>query len=175
VGERTPAPKKLSGAGGSDLGGHEPPNFSRRPRISRMRRPAAPEGAGNCAMFKAMDNESRVRAAEAEFFSALLSADVAALDDLLADDFTLIGLNGALITKPDLRGAIAAGILVFERIDPVSADVRFYQHMAVVTGQTSMAGQFSGTAFTADSRYTHVFDGQNARCRLVAAQGTPIV
>lgn len=125
-------------------------------------------------MFKAMDNESRVRAAEAEFFSALLSADVAALDEVLADDFTLVGLNGALITKSDLRGAIAARILVFERIDPVSADVRFYQHIAVVTGQTRMAGQFGGNPFTADSRYTHVFDGRNTRCRLVAAQGTPI-
>ena len=37
-----------------------------------------------------------------------------------------------------------------------------------------MNGKFQGSPFEADSRYTHVYIEQQARWRLVSAQGTQI-
>ena len=121
-----------------------------------------------------MENEAQVREAEAAFFGALSGARVETLEQLLTADFTLVGINGALIRKPDLIGAIAAGLLVFDRIDQVEAAVRFYGGTAVVTGQTRMNGRFGDVPFAADSRYTHVYIGRGGLYFLAAAQGTPI-
>ena len=121
-----------------------------------------------------MQDEAQVRAAESGFFSALVAGNTETLEHLLAADFTLVGINGALIGKSELIGAMAAGVLIFNRVEPVEAAVRFYGATAVVTGQTRMNGAFGGVPFAAESRYTHVFVGQDGRWQLVAAQGTPI-
>jgi hypothetical protein len=46
--------------------------------------------------------------------------------------------------------------------------------MAVITGQTEMAGWFGEQAFRARSRYTHVFVAEGEQWRMVTAQGTQI-
>jgi hypothetical protein len=52
--------------------------------------------------------------------------------------------------------------------------VRLYGTTAVITGRTQMRGQFDQTPFGVHSRYTHVYVEQQARWRLVTAQGTQI-
>ena len=121
-----------------------------------------------------MHDETSVRAAEAEFFSALEAGDTGALERLLADDFTLIATNGMVISKTGLMGAIAGGILVFERIEPVTTTVRSYNGTAVVTGQTRMRGRFGGVSSEMDSRYTHVYVELEGRLQFVSAQGTVV-
>jgi hypothetical protein len=86
----------------------------------------------------------------------------------------MVGINGAVITREQLIGAIGARILVFEHIDLLETAVRFHGPAAVVVGRTSMGGRMGDTPFTAASRYTHVYMAQNDGYRFVAAQGTPI-
>jgi Domain of unknown function (DUF4440) len=121
-----------------------------------------------------MPDESSVRAAEAEFFSALVGGDTGKLDRLLAADFTLIATNGMVISKAELIGAIGGGILVFDRIDPVSSMVRSYGGTSVVTGQTKMSARFAGMSSQIDSLYTHVYVQMDGRLQFVSAQGTPV-
>jgi hypothetical protein len=121
-----------------------------------------------------MQDDSSVLEAEAEFFSALVDGDVKTLDRLLAADFILIGVNGMVISKSDLRGAIATGMLAFTSIEPVSAKVRWYGATAVVTGQTKMTAGFAGTSSVIDSLYTHVYIQNGDRLQFVTAQGTQI-
>jgi hypothetical protein len=121
-----------------------------------------------------MPDESSVRTAEADFFSALVAGDTGTLDRLLAADFTLIATNGMVISKGELMGAIAGGILVFDRIEPVSATVRSYGGTAVVTGQTKMSARFAGMSSVMDSRYTHVYVEMDGRLQFVTAQGTAV-
>jgi catechol 2,3-dioxygenase-like lactoylglutathione lyase family enzyme len=112
---------------------------------------------------------------DGEFFYALLDANADDLDGLLRDDFTLIDvLAGSEIPKAALVGAIRDRQLVFERIDRSERRLRVYGATAVVTGRTAMTGHFSGEAFHANSRYTHVFVREGGRWRMVSAQGTPI-
>jgi len=110
-----------------------------------------------------------------QFFAALLAQDVPALSDLLADDFVLIDvLQGGEIPRAGLLEAMTQGIVRFERIEVLESRERRYGSVAVVTGRTQMEGQGGGQAWSARSRYTHVFVEQDGRWRLVAAQGTRI-
>lgn len=123
-----------------------------------------------------MQSESDPVAADQQFFAALLAADTADLDGLLADDFMLIDvMTGSEVPRAALLDVVGSGQLVFEAIDPAEVRRRRYGATAVVTGRTRMAGQYAGAAFAAASRYTHVYvEGAEGEWRMVAAQGTPI-
>jgi ketosteroid isomerase-like protein len=117
-------------------------------------------------------------AADRQFFAALLAADTAALERLLADDFMLIDvMTGSEVPRAALLDAVGSGQLAFESIDPAEVLCRRYGATAVVTGRTRMAGRYAGSPFAAASRYTHVYveqAGSGGGWRMVAAQGTPI-
>jgi ketosteroid isomerase-like protein len=121
-----------------------------------------------------MQPEALVLAAEREFFAALIAGSADSLELLLSDDFAIIDLTGNIIARPDFIAAIASRQLQFATTDLLEARVRFYGSTAVVTGRTQLEGKFVGRAFTASSRYTHVYAEIEGRYRLAAAQGTPI-
>jgi ketosteroid isomerase-like protein len=113
--------------------------------------------------------------ADRRFFSALLSRNLGALDDLLTHDFLLIDVaRGGEIGKESLLGAIRTGKLSFDRIEAGETRVRVHGRAAIVTGRTSMVGRAGDQPFAAQSRYTHVFVVAGGRWRLASAQGTPI-
>jgi len=116
-----------------------------------------------------MEQEARVLAAERAFFDSLLRGDTDTLDQLLDPAFTMVGINGAVVARHELLGALGAGILTFERMDLLETAVRFHGPAAVVVGRTSMAGRMEGTPFTAASRYTHVYLEHEGGYRFVAA------
>ena len=110
-----------------------------------------------------------------QFFTALINADTAALERILADDFILIDVNsGSEITKSDLLMALGLGQVKFKSIEPVGQRMRSYQTTAVITGRTRMKGRLGDSPFDVSSRYTHVYFEQHREWRLVSAQGTPI-
>jgi hypothetical protein len=121
-----------------------------------------------------MASQSDVLKAESAFFSALVKARIDELERLLTDDFSLADLSGGLMSKAALIQAVGSGQLHFEAIEPIEAVVRFYGTAAIVTGRTRMHGRFGETAFSALSRYTHVYAEQEGTLRLASAQGTPI-
>ncbi|MET9251648.1 nuclear transport factor 2 family protein [Nonomuraea sp. NPDC003709] len=113
------------------------------------------------------------------FFDALVASDLAVLEELLADDFVLVGVeDGAVADKRILLDLVASGSLRFPRIHSFldEAIVRVIGTVGIVVGRTGM--NFTnpdGTTFSAGSRYTHVYvaDARGA-WRFVSAQGTAI-
>lgn len=113
------------------------------------------------------------------FFDALVAGDTASLGDLLADDFILVAIDsGSVATRNDLLDLVSAGTLQFPAIQsfPDEAVVRRIGDVGVVVGRTSMNFTLAdGSAFTAGSRYTHVFvTDEAAGWRLISGQGTEI-
>ncbi len=123
-----------------------------------------------------MDTKLDPLATERAFFSALISANLDCLDSLLADDFILIDvLNGSETTKPMLLAALGSSQVKFDSIEPVESRVRAYATTtAVITGRTELRGRVGEAAFTASSRYTHVFVVRDGGWVLASAQGTQI-
>jgi hypothetical protein len=123
-----------------------------------------------------MDTKPDPLAADRAFFTALISANLNSLDSLLVEDFLLIDvLTGSEITKPMLLAAVGSSQVKFDAIEAVDSRLRMYATTtAVVTGRTEMRGRMGEAAFTASSRYTHVFVAQDGHWALVSAQGTQI-
>jgi ketosteroid isomerase-like protein len=123
-----------------------------------------------------MDPKLDPVAADRAFFAALISANLDSLDALLTDDFLLIDvLNGSEITKPMLLAAVGSSQVKFDAIEQVEGRTRMYAgSTAVVTGRTELRGRVGEAAFTASSRYTHVFVVQDGQWMLASAQGTQI-
>ena len=116
-------------------------------------------------------------AAEDRFFAAILAADADRVADVLAADFVVVDvLSGGVVDRAGIIGALRDGLLVFDRVDVVERAARRYGDTVIVVGRTELAGRFSGSPFTVESRYTHVLVRESASAwRLVTAQGTPIV
>jgi hypothetical protein len=123
-----------------------------------------------------MDPKLDPVATDRAFFAALISANLDSLDALLIDDFLLIDvLNGSEITKPMLLAAVGSSQVKFDAIEQVESRVRVYAaSTAVVTGRTELRGRMGEAAFTASSRYTHVFVARDGQWMLASAQGTQI-
>jgi hypothetical protein len=123
-----------------------------------------------------MDTKLDPLAADRAFFAALISANLDSLDSLLVEDFILIDvLSGSEITKPMLLAAVGSSQVKFDAIEPLESRLRVYAaNTAVVTGRTELYGRVGEAAFTASSRYTHVFISQDGGWMLASAQGTQI-
>ena len=121
-------------------------------------------------------NKQNPELVEQAFFRALIEADEAALERLMADDCLLIDvMSGSEVTRAQLIDTVASGRLQFDEIDRIDYRVRSYGMMAIVTGQTEMIGSFDGQTFKVPSRYTHVFVDQGFGWRMATAQGTQII
>lgn len=113
--------------------------------------------------------------ADQQFFAALISGDVPALQRILTEDFILIDvMSGSELTKAEFLAFMGSGQLKFESIAPADNRVRVYDNTAIITGRTQMGGRMGTAPFSASSRYTHVYVMQEGEWRLATAQGTPI-
>ncbi len=123
--------------------------------------------------------DRELKAADDAFFDALLAGDLAALEEVLADEFLIVDVAaGAVHARADFLGAIGAGAVSFESIERFhdEAVVRdLGEGAGVVVGRTRMSFLAAdGTRVEASSRYTHVFRFSGDRWQLFSAQGTPI-
>jgi ketosteroid isomerase-like protein len=112
-----------------------------------------------------------------EFFDALTAGDVGRLEAVLDERFLIVDvMSGAVADRAALTAALGERIVEFERIELIERAARDYGDTAILVGRTQMAGSFAGAAFSAASRYTHVFvRGADTRWRLASAQGTQII
>src|SRR3954447_23263873 len=91
-----------------------------------------------------------------QFFTALTSADTAALERLLHPDFLIVAVHdGSVASRTELIQAVASGAVTFPAIATFAGEarVRTVGDVAIVVGRTAM--EFTG--FAAASRYTHVW------------------
>jgi ketosteroid isomerase-like protein len=109
-----------------------------------------------------------------EFLRALVAREFDSVEQILADDFVLIDLSGAVVPKEGFLGGLRSGDLSFGAIQPEDVSVHVYDYTALVRGRTAMRGSFKGAPFAFNSRYTHTYVQQMGCWKMVAAQGTPI-
>jgi ketosteroid isomerase-like protein len=124
-----------------------------------------------------MSDQGSPEQVDDEFFDALTAGDVRRLEAVLDERFLIVDvMSGAVADRAALTVALAERVLAFERVELIERAARHYSDTAILVGRTQMAGSFAGAAFTAASRYTHVFvRGADTRWRLASAQGTQII
>ena len=88
---------------------------------------------------------------------AILNADTAKMNTLLANDYTAITPNGTLQTKGDTLANLRSGRVHFTTIDVSDRRVRFYGNTAIVTSRAQVDGTTGDGQVSGNYRYTRVY------------------
>lgn len=113
-----------------------------------------------------------VKHRESERQTAMIRADVPALEDLFAEDCTYIHSNGLTQTRAGLITMLTKRELRYLNFDVEEAEYREYGGTVVCTGMQSISLTSSGKPFPSNSRYTIVYATIAGRPRVVAYQST---
>lgn len=105
-------------------------------------------------------------------FQAMMYRDTVALSSWLSDNLLYRHSNGLLEDKQRHLQAIAAGTLVYERIERDSAHVERYGRMAMVNGVARVAGRLEQAPFQVRLSYLAVYRKKGARWQLIRWQST---
>jgi pimeloyl-ACP methyl ester carboxylesterase len=125
------------------------------------------------------DARAAVLAADRQFFDALRSADVDALECVLATDFVIVDIvAGGVTDRKTFVAGVASRAVQFDEIvtSPDEALVRTHGDTGIIVGRTEMQLSLPESgAVRVRSRYTHVFQrAASGVWQLASAQGTQI-
>ena len=112
--------------------------------------------------------------AEREWVRAHQELDVAAIDRLMGEDYTIIDSKGAVRGKAETLASYQSQTRNWESADSDEYDVRVYGDTAVVIGRWRARGSNAGEAFDYAARFMAVYVKRNGRWQIVADQSTPI-
>ena len=113
-------------------------------------------------------------AVERRYDRALLSADIATLEEMLAEQFFLNDFMGGVVLRSELLRYLGTGELKFHSIEPHDLSAQHHGDTGLVTGWTEMKAELQETGSEVKSRFLHVYVKEAGTWRLHAAQGTVI-
>ena len=117
---------------------------------------------------------AQVLATQAARFQAMLDADVAALNDVLADDLVYAHTTGTIDSKSSMIENISSGAINYELIEPTYSKIRLYGDVAVVTGSSRMRVSAGEQLYELSIRFIEVYVFDNENWRLVSWQSTRV-
>ena len=111
------------------------------------------------AMPKGERHESRreIDQLEEAWRNAVLRADIATMNSLLAEDYMAITPNGTLQTKEQALANLRSGATHIASLEISDRRVRFYGTTALVTSQADVKGTNAMGDFSGTYRYTRVY------------------
>ena len=130
--------------------------------------PVAAQAASSAAV------EEQIKKIEKDRFAAVTRADVAALDAVTSDDYTLIDRNGRVRDKAQTMNGIKTGDIKITANEVSDLKVRVYGDTAVVTGRSEAKGTVGGRDVSGPNLFTRVYVKKNGRWQSVAFQQTAI-
>jgi ketosteroid isomerase-like protein len=116
-----------------------------------------------------------LREADQAWNDAYAYGDVAALDGVLADEWTAIAGRGDIVTKAQILAMVATTPWPFTTYVFDEVVFRIYGETAVVTGRLTGSGQSGDQPVQIDQRYLRVYVRRAGRWRAVVTQVTPVL
>lgn len=121
-----------------------------------------------------MDSEA-IAQLEEQLRQAMLSSDVAALDELIADDLVFTLPTGAVGGKQMDLDAHRSGIQKLTTVNFRERQVQIYDQVAIVTVKTELVGTYAGEDITGTYRYTRVWAQPQGCWQIVAGHVSRVV
>src|SRR5712692_7120392 len=101
---------------------------------------------------------------------ALMSADLAVLAQIFADDYVQYNESGKAFTKQDVLNNFRTGAIRYPSIVSTARKIRVFGDTAVVHGSESDEVEVNGKRFSVCYVYLDVLRKQNGKWKLVASQ-----
>jgi ketosteroid isomerase-like protein len=106
---------------------------------------------------------------------AVMRADTAAMDGLLADDYIAILPNGTVQTKEQTLAGLRSGTTHLTDIKVSDRRVRFYGSTALVNSRADVSGTSEGNSISGSFRYTRVYvRDQQGKWKIVSFEANRI-
>lgn len=125
-----------------------------------------------------MSNHRAFEVLEEALRTAMLSSDVAKLDDLLEDELLFIGPDGGIVSKAEDLARYRVGDQRITTIEPKETLVRVETDVAFVSVLALVCGTFKGQSFRGNFRYLRVWrqstTGWKVAAGSVTALGGPV-
>ena len=104
-----------------------------------------------------MDSKSQIVDAEERLRQAMLSSDLAVLDELIAPELVFTSHLGQLVGKQDDLDFHRSGLFRLDALNPSEQRIRIHSEIAIVSVLMQLAGRHAGEPFAAMIRYTRVW------------------
>jgi ketosteroid isomerase-like protein len=108
------------------------------------------------------------------FFKALLDEDSNALNNVLADDFSIVSFDGQQVDRDMLSQGVAQGYIVVDTGITSGIRTRDYGDVGVVTGTWNAKGKIENNGFQNQVTYTVVSVKKGGIWKVSTVQLTPI-
>src|SRR3954471_14041257 len=131
--------------------------------------PRGPKPAREDAPMSQNDAEKAVLAAEDRRYQAMINADLAALDELCADELSYAHSSGARDTKSEYLEKVRSGYYVYQRIDHPVDRVEVVGDAAIVVGRMTADLLVQGTPKSIDNLALAVWTRSSGDWRLLAS------
>jgi len=116
------------------------------------------------------NDEQKILALHEAGDRALMSADVAALAQIFADDYVQYNESGKAFTKHDVLESFRSGAIRYPSIVSTGRKIRVFGDTAVVHGAESDEVESDGKRLSVSYVYLDVLRKQNGEWKLVASQ-----
>lgn len=114
--------------------------------------------------------QAQIAQIEDRLRTAMLSSDVAVLDELLAPDLVFTNHLGQVLGKADDLAAYRSGVLKVVSLEPSEEYVRALGDVAVVSVRMRLIGTYGSVPANGDFRFTRVWArSQQETWQIVAA------
>lgn len=117
-----------------------------------------------------------VRSAAQKRGSALITGNMEVARQVHADDFQLVTPLGAVFSKEEYLGAVAAGIIHYLAMELEStSDVRMYHDVALIRYRSQIEVEVQGQKYPrAPYWFTDAYEKRDGQWQIVWSQGTGI-
>ena len=132
-------------------------------------------GVAILAQTKTGNAEQELLKLEQEWANALVKADVAFLDRILAEDCMFTDSEGIVWTKAQSLAHLKPGGHVITSMVSDDMKVRIYRDAAVVTGRNTTKETLNGKDTSALERFTDTWIKRDGRWQCVATHSSKIV
>lgn len=117
--------------------------------------------------------EQELRQMNDDWVKALVRADGATLDRIMADDFFFAyPLEGD--DKAQFIGDVVSSDVKVEFLSRENVSVRIWGSTAVLTGKDSARWHYKGRDFSGQYKIIHIYSLRNDRWQLVSVQACPV-
>ncbi len=116
------------------------------------------------------NDEQQILALHVAGDRALMSADLAVLAQIFADDYVQYNEAGKAFTKQDVLESFRSGAIRYPSIVSTGRQIRVFGDTAIVNGAESDEVESDGKRFSVRYVYLDVLRKQNGEWKLVASQ-----
>lgn len=118
--------------------------------------------------------ESEVLHAEKQLLSAMKTANLALLDELLHDDLLFMLPVGQTITKQQDLDVYRSGEFMIEEIESAIEQVSIVANSAVITLTNEIRGNYQNNPVAGRYKYIRVWANFNGQLQVIAGSGTQL-